>query len=252
MERIFLQHADHIISLTHRGVEVMQGWQHARLDIKKVSVIPCCVDTDLFDATRIDPVQKDKLAIELSIQAGDVILSYLGSIGTWYMLEEMLDFFCFFKKQFPLSRFLFITHDEHEHIINTALIKGLSKNDLILRGAARSEVPALLSLTSYSLFFIRPTYSKAASSPTKQGELMAMGMPVICNAGVGDTDIIVNKFHSGVLVEQFTDDDYERAIKAITSSVFNAGGIRAGALDYFALEKGVSKYQEIYKKLLSS
>jgi hypothetical protein len=50
-----------------------------------------------------------------------------------------------------------------------------------------------ISLFDTSIFFIRPTYSKKASSPTKQGEIMAMGIPLICNYGVGDTDEIVKK-----------------------------------------------------------
>lgn len=249
-ESLFLETADHIISLTQKGVQAMQQWPHAQLRTSRVTVIPCCADVDLFDEGNIDPVQRKIVAEGLGIQSGDVVLSYLGSIGTWYMLNEMLDFFVAFKKKIPHSRFLFITHDEHERIVQTALSKGLRKEDIVLQGAKRNEVPVLLSLSRYSIFFIRPTYSKSASSPTKQGELMAMGIPVICNAGVGDTDAIVQGAKAGVLVNDFTHDAYNAALDELLRTEFNPAQIRQKATAYFSLEKGVKAYLDVYQNLM--
>ncbi|MEI9956314.1 MAG: hypothetical protein WDM90_08440 [Ferruginibacter sp.] len=49
-------------------------------------------------------------------------------------------------------------------------------------------MPLLLSLSQFSVFFIKPCYSKQSSSPTKHGEIMAMGIPLITNSGVGDVE----------------------------------------------------------------
>lgn len=249
-EALFLEKADHIISLTQRGVKEMQKWEHAHLQKNRVTVIPCCADIDLFNAESIDPAQRKMFAEKLGIKQGDVVLTYLGSIGTWYMLDEMLDFFLVFKKKFLQSRFLFITHDEHERIVQMALSKGLAKDDILLQGAKRNEVPALASFGQYSIFFIRPTYSKSASSPTKQGELMAMGIPVICNAGVGDSDAIVQRANAGVLVEDFNPVAYHKALDELLSKKFNASQIRQDAIAYFSLDKGVKAYLDVYQKLL--
>lgn len=249
-EAIFLEKADHVISLTQRGVQEMQRWDHARLRSTRVTVIPCCADIDLFNTERIDEAQRKTFAQKLSINTGDVVLSYLGSIGTWYMLDEMLDFFVVFKRKFSQARFLFITHDEHERILRTALAKGLTSGDILLQGAKRSEVPVLLSLSQYSIFFIRPTYSKSASSPTKQGELMSMGIPVVCNAGVGDTDAIVQGAKAGVLVNAFTSAAYTAALNELLQTKFNPLQIRRDAVAYFSLEKGVNRYLDVYQKLL--
>jgi len=43
-------------------------------------------------------------------------------------------------------------------------------------------------LSNASLFFIKPVWSKKASSPTKLAELMGLGIPVFSNSGVGDVD----------------------------------------------------------------
>jgi hypothetical protein len=61
---------------------------------------------------------------------------------------------------------------------------GVPSANLGVMAATREDVPTAISLFDVSLFFIRPTYSKSASSPTKQGELMGMGKPIICNAGI--------------------------------------------------------------------
>lgn len=250
-ESAFIQQADHIVSLTHRGVLEMKKWQHVRVNPALITVVPCCVDMDLFNRESVDEKARQRLASELRIKEGDVILSYLGSIGTWYMLPEMLDFFVQFKNVFPGAKFLFITGDEHERIATTAAARGITADEIILKGASRKEVPVLLSFSKYSLFFIRPTYSKAASSPTKQGELMAMGIPVVCNTGVGDTDTIVEDFRSGILTKGFSTSDYRSVIERLMATSFSAEGIKKGAKDYFSLEKGIGLYKNVYQQLMA-
>ena len=64
-------------------------------------------------------------------------------------------------------------------------------------------MPYYISLSSASLFFIRPSFSKSASSPTKMGELLSMQVPVVTNAGVGDVDSIIDETKCGVIVSNF-------------------------------------------------
>ena len=249
-EKAFLEESDQVVCLTHKAYDEMQLWRSVNLDIKKVTVIPCCVDTAHFNQLVIDAGKKLQLRQELGIDEGDTIVTYLGSIGTWYMLDEMLDFFVAFRKKQPAAKFLFITQDEHERIRGTAAAKGIAAKEIIIRPGKRAEVPTLLSLSSFSLFFIRPSYSKMSSSPTKQGEIMAMGIPVICNAGIGDTDRIVEQYCSGSLVKAMNNTAYEEAIDQFLSADFDRSCIRDGALDFFSLEKGVAQYAAIYEKAL--
>lgn len=86
-----------------------------------------------------------------------------------------------------------------------------------------------------------------SSSPTKQGEIMAMGVPVVCNEGVGDTDEIINKYKSGVVVKNF---EYETAIKLMVQNNIDPLIIRKGAYEYFSLVNGVKKYATIYNSLI--
>lgn len=249
-EKAFLLEADHTVCLTHNGRSELKTWAYLQSFFPALTVIPCCTDSRLFDPASIREEDRERLRKESGIQPGETIISYLGSIGTWYMLEEMLDFFIIFLKAIPNSRLLFITYDEHEHIKNVASEKGIDSHSIIIRPAKRSEVPLVLSLCSYSLFFIRPTYSKISSSPTKQGEIMGMGIPVVCNAGIGDTDMIVNKYKSGVVVPNLNTSGYEEAVNALLQTRYDSEKIREGCKDFFSLEKGVEQYSSIYQSIL--
>jgi glycosyltransferase involved in cell wall biosynthesis len=217
----------------------------------KITVIPCCVDINHFDIKQINDTEKAKFREELKITINNEVLCYLGSLGTWYMLDEMLDFFKSYSSKSPQAKFFFITQDDHNLILTKAIERGIDANKLIFRKGQRHEIPTLLSLCNYSIFFINPTYSKKASSPTKQGELMAMGIPLICNAGVGDTDSIVDKYKSGVVCTHFTTDEYEHSIVKLLSIQFDTNQLRNGAIDYFSLDNGIKNYGLVYSKLLN-
>jgi len=244
----FLKKSAAIVSLTHAGKKEILNWEGLNISPEKITVIPCCVDTGLFTIANISLAQQNMAKQKLQIGENDFVLGYLGSIGTWYMLDEMMQFFAELKKQITNTKFVFITQDNAAGIIAKARQYQIDDNDLVITPAARDEVPLMISLFNYGLFFIKPSYSKAASSPTKQGEIMAMEVPVICNSGVGDSDHIIEKYHSGVVVKNF---DYAAAIQMISSSAanFDKKKIRAGAEEYFSLNNGVEQYARIYQTL---
>lgn len=243
-ETKLFNNADHVVSLTNKGKEIILSNNKWKIDENKISVIPCCVDLDLFDPKNINDVAKENLQRALNISQKNTVLGYVGSIGTWYMLEEMLDFF---KEQLQKNKqllFLFITQESCDYIYKKAKEKDIPKSSIRIASSAHNYVPLHVSLFDYSIFFIRPTYSKQASSPTKQGELMAMGVPIVCNSGVGDTDTIVHKHQSGIVLEELTKKEYDGI--NLEGFNFDAVTIRNGAKKVFSLEDGVNKYESIY------
>ena len=252
-EKNFLEKADHIISLTENGAHEIHSWKHIAGQPVPISVIPCCVDLDLFDPDKIGSSEVNRLKQKLDINSGPKVISYVGSIGTWYMLEEMLNFFKRWLVKNPQSVFLFVTKDDPEKIINASLKFGINKNLIRIHPAARTEMPLMIAASDFSVFFIKPVFSKKASSPTKQGEIMAMGKPVICNSGVGDTGFIVNKYQSGILIDQFSDRAYDHATaEASDLQKFDAMTIRRGAQEIYSLREGIKKYADVYLKLLNA
>lgn len=244
----FFKESDYSISLTFNGENEIKSWKTFNDNPPKIKIIPCCVDLELFDPSKITEQDKNELQKKLNIDPKHYILGYVGSIGTWYMLSEMLNYFKVLLSKKPDAKFLFVTGESPDLIIAKAKEKNIDPATLIVTSVLHHEVPLCISLFDKSIFFIRPTYSKKASSPTKQGEIMAMGIPLICNSGIGDTDLIVKKYNSGIVIDEFSDEAYTAA--QMNENNLNFIEIIHGAKAYFSLEEGVKSYRSVYQEIL--
>lgn len=242
--------SDGIVCLTHAAQKIIL----ADPTYKKgtpLKVIPCSADLELFNAAAINVADKKRLQSELKIADEDFIISYLGSIGGWYLTKEMMQFCKLVADKIPTAKFLFISPHLHEVIEAEAAKYGLAADKLIIKKGSRKEIPMLLSFSNYSLFFIKPCYSKLSSSPTKHGEIMAMGIPVITNSGVGDVKEIVEQYNGGFVVDDFTIVTFTTVIdQMLAGKSFDATEIRKGAVDVYSLENAVELYTKMYKEVL--
>jgi len=247
-EREFLNKSAAIVSLTHAGKNEILTWKGLNLPPEKITVIPCCVDTNVFNPANIAADGQLALKQKLGIADSDLVLGYLGSIGTWYLLDEMLQFFSELKKANKNARFLFVTQEDAASIYIKAKQYNIDKSDLIITAANRQEVPLMVALFNYGIFFIKPSYSKTASSPTKQGEIMAMGIPVVCNWGIGDSDRIIEKYQSGLVIKNM---EFNEAIQLILlpQDYLGKNSIRGGAISYFSLDNGIERYLKVYQDI---
>ena len=247
-----VENSDGIVCLTYAAEKIIRQWPAYKKHVP-LQVIPCSVDIELFNPDHIDESKKTKLKIELNIKKDDCIISYLGSTGTWYLMEEMMQFFKMISDQNPKAKFLFISSGSNQVIEKEAQRSGLNKDKIIIKGAPRNEVPVLLSLSSFSVFFIKPCYSKQSSSPTKHGEIMAMGLPVISNEGVGDVAGIIEKYQSGIVLKHLHQNEYGPALELISDhSNFDKTRIRKGAIEFYNLDSAVGKYKNIYDLILKN
>lgn len=249
-EKQFLEKADYIISLTGNAKTEMLSWKEISNQPLKIDVIPCCVDMNQFDATKISVTAIQNKKSELGLSGSAIVISYVGSIGTWYLCDEMLRFFSRLIKQIPAAKFLFITPEEKDFVLSRARAQNIPDESLIILKAARSEMPLLLKCCDASVFFIKPSFSKKASSPVKQGEIMSMGIPIICNSRIGDTDLIVKESNAGFILEELTDEAFDKVIAQLDKlRELNPNEIRNGAERFYSLEKGIDAYDSVYKKL---
>jgi glycosyltransferase involved in cell wall biosynthesis len=237
-EKQFFSESDGIVSLTHAGKKIILDWKLPHVTDDKIAVIPCCVDLKLFDPTQIQKDKQHELKINLKLE-NKFVVGYIGSIGTWYMLDEMLATFKEILTQNENAVFLFVTRENQETILNSAKKLNLNESNFRFSSCVHSEVPLYISLFDCSIFYIRPSFSKQASSPTKQGELMAMGIPIICNSGVGDTTEVIQKYHSGVI-------DLKENFMQEISVFFDREKTINGANNYFDLRKGIQEYEKKY------
>ncbi len=250
-EKELLQHANYTISLTENAKKEIHTWKEVPNNPIPIEVIPCCADLNHFSTKNIQNQKRRMFQQKLNLSDDDFVISYLGSVGTWYMLDEMLDFFVELKKEYINAKFLFISNEPKEFIDGNAITKNIDLNDIKIIQGKRQDVPTLISLCQLSIFFIKPLFSKKASSPTKQGELMAMGIPVIANTNVGDTDFIIEQSDSGILVKDFKKETYQNIIKDLNSYLKNIDKkqLSDSAHTYYSLEKGIQKYKAVYHQL---
>ena len=227
----FLIHSDQIVSLTHSGKKEMCNWLDLNDLAEKITVIPCCTDLDLFK-----PMDRD---------SDQFTIGYLGSLGTWYMLTEMLQVYKMILKQIPNAKFHFLTKDDPNLVYKEAQVLDLDCAKILVEESSRNEIPEKTKNWDFSIFFIKASYSKISSSPTKQGELMGLGIPIICNSGVGDVDQIVKKYNSGIVVNLEKDLDLEIKKHSLTDKF----SLHNNAHDVFSLKKGIELYNSIYFKL---
>jgi len=247
-EKEYFLESDYIISLTYNGKDEISSWPGFEHLKNKIQVIPCCADLEKFNPQKINLEKKNGFKIELDLNESDFVLGYVGSIGTWYMLDEMLEFFKVLLKSKPNAIFLFVSGENPKTILSKAVELGISEDRIRVKSVLHQDVATCISLFSASIFFIRPTFSKKASSPTKQGELMAMGVPVICNGGVGDTERVVREYHSGLVIEDFNDESYQMA--DLNFSDFDQEKTMNGAAEFYGLNEGVARYFNVYQKLI--
>jgi glycosyltransferase involved in cell wall biosynthesis len=153
--------------------------------------------------------------------------------------------------KYPEFVMLILTKDEKTIVMEEAMKAGIATDKIFVTYAPREQVPSYLAISDCSIFFIRPTFSKTASSPTKHAELMGMGVPVICN-DIGDTGHIIEATKTGINVKAFTDHDYDHAVNRLHDLLELPGEmIRNAAFEYFDLKKGTEKYAALYSKILN-
>ena len=247
-EKDFFLNADYIVSLTHAGKKEITSWRGFDKLESKIEVIPCCVDLEKFNPESVSDDQKEATRESFKFTSSDRILGYVGSIGTWYMLDEMLQFFKIYHSKFQTAKFLFISGENQIVIKERAKRFGIDESLIFVKSVLHSEVARHISIFNASVFFIIPTFSKTSSSPTKQGELMAMKIPIFCNDNVGDTGEVIRKYNAGKVVNieksNFNTGDLEM-------SDFDSEKAAFGAKEFYGLETGVSRYLKIYNYLIS-
>lgn len=244
-QRELVANADEIVTLSEAGRDAIPEMTGVT-PLGPVTVIPCCADFSHFRLP--DPAVRTARRAELGIAQDELLLIHLGSLGCNAMVEEMVDFLAVARAHRPGTKLLFVAPEPKEAILPLATRRGLSAA-VLHRSATRDEVPQWLAAADAGIFFVRPVPSKRGASPTKMGELLASGLPIFGNRGVGDVAAIVTATGAGVLVDGFAPASYERAMAELGTLEMEATTIRERARGQFDLGTGIERYDAIYRRL---
>jgi glycosyltransferase involved in cell wall biosynthesis len=237
-EKRFLLAADHVVSLTHAGVTEIQRFPYLRVRMPPISVISTCANLEHFKPSGEAPEE--------------LLLGYVGTVGTWYLFEEAVAVFSELIKMRPEARILIVNRNEHDFIRERLEVGGIPLNAVELRAVDYADMPRQMARMIASVFFIKPAYSKQASAPTKLGELLGCGVPCLSNAGVGDVADIIEGERVGVAIKSFDRVSLVTGLKALLLLAEDSSTRErcvAAAAKHFSLDEGVTRYRRIYESL---
>jgi glycosyltransferase involved in cell wall biosynthesis len=248
-ERSLLAEADGLVTLTDAIRPVLRALPGLadRSQLPPWEVIPCSVDLNHF---QFRPEGRRRIRAQLNIVDRPVLV-YAGSIGTWYLLDEMLECYAAARAVWP-ELFLLILSPSTETTQEALRRHSIDPGDAAIRWVRFDDMPDYLSAADAGMALIRACPSKRSSSPTKYAEYLACGLPLLINAGIGDTDSLVERHQAGVLLRAFTPEAYRQAAAALRKQVQRPRDeFRRIAETRFSLRDASEAYQRLYGSILA-
>jgi glycosyltransferase involved in cell wall biosynthesis len=246
VQRAALQRADGVVTLTEA---VRPHLSAAKAGPEMTFVIPCCADVEQISERASE--RADARA-ELGIGTRPAMV-YVGKFTGWYMEREMADFLSVARRSQPDLLFLIVTQADPGPMLRELDRNGIGAADYRILRAEPEEIGRYLAAADVGLSFIRPCFSKISSSPTKIGEYLAAGLPVVSTAGIGDVDALLRDNRVGALVEDLSISGYEVTLAALRE-LREDPALRERCTDVagrnLALrEVGIPRYDALYCRL---
>lgn len=242
-ERRFLLSADHVVSLTHSAVRELTRFEYLHRCMPPITVIPTCADL-----SRFKPMLHEN-------DSKSFVMGYVGTVGTWYLFNEVVSCFVQLLRMQPDARFLIVNRGEHDYIRNCLAAADVPAVSIEIISATHAEVPLHMARMDAGVFFIKPVFSKQASAPTKLAEFLGCGVPCLGNAGVGDMAEVLEGERVGVALTAFDYATLANGLQALLQLAADPNTrVRcvAAAQKHFSLDEGVRRYAAVYQQLGAS
>lgn len=248
IEKKLLINADEVISLTYAAKNEIEKKSYLP-NSKIVNVIPCCTDTEKYQF--ITNQKRRSAKQSLKINEDNYVVGYLGSMGVLYMIPELVKIFSIIKKLKPTAILLVISKSDPEIIYKEIDKNEIKKDEVIIRSVSFKEVPDYLSAFDVSISLKSMTYGNIGTSPVKLGECLCSGIPVISGDGVGDVTQITESLNAGYIIRGYSKNDFDEFYNNFEKlEQINRKELSEKATIFYSLSKGVSDYEDVYKKLI--
>ena len=235
LEAGFFRDAAAVVTLTDASEPIVRARVRDASSDVPVHVIPTAVDLDRFDlGPGSDPPH----------------LMYVGSVGTWYLLDEMVDLAARFLDREPGGRVTFLVNGDATEV-RAAATRRTVADRIHVRSTDHAGVAIELQTAAATMALIRPSPSKVASAPTKFAESLAAGAPVIVNAGVGDVSDVVHEEGVGVVFDPAAADPAGEALDRLFTLLRDPRHrerCRRVAERHYNLEHAADRYDRVYQE----
>jgi glycosyltransferase involved in cell wall biosynthesis len=226
-ERRFFTDADAIVTLTEASVPQVRRWAGTRP--VPIEVIPTCVDLNRFGERPPRPAGPHAV--------------WAGSVGTWYRFDLVA------RAATVLSLPLVVMTRQEE--LARRILDGYPAT---VSAIAPDEVPGHLFARDVGLCLVKSSFSKVASAPTRFGEYLAAGMPVLATRGVGDMEQVIAERGVGVVLEGEDERAMVRAahqLRELMADDALSSRCRRTARELYDVDAGAARYGELYRRLTS-
>ena len=245
IQKAAIRRADAVVMLTERVRRELFGTDPP----ERTQVIPCCADV-----TRLTAGAEDEARIREELSLGDrPLMTYVGKLSGRYMTREMVQFFAVARRLRPALVFVVLTQESPDILLAELARAGIPSDDYRVTYAEPHNIGSYLSAASFALYFYRPTFSEIAASPTKVGEYLGAGLPIVSGPDVGDTDALLLENDVGVVVDDFSPREYEavaRQVLELASDPACRQRCMTVARENLSLEQvGWPRYDQVYRRV---
>ncbi len=228
LENVSAQESTAVTTLTAAVVPILEQ-RHKRIPTIR-EVIPTCVQTLKFLPS---PMPQTQLTCLLS-----------GSFNNYYDIGRTKQILDEIRKTVDL-RVIWASAGESP-------MAALGVGEDLIVSANYSQMPKLVSDVHFGIAICKNENldSLAAALPTKIGEFLASGRPVIVSNGIGDLDQMLESTKTGIVIgyNQSLNTIAEQVI-SLVNDVDTPERCRALALQHFDMEKSVNRYVSIYDRM---
>jgi len=185
--------ADRILCISRAMRDVLRA-RHG--GIPPAYIVPCLVEVHKFSPA-FETRESRRAEFGLSDR---LVLCYTGSLFRWQCVEETLRLIIKLRRIDTRYFALFITPGDLSPYARLLQQIGRQEDDFRILSLSSDRVPAVLCMADAGLLLRAESPTNRVCSPTKLGEYLAAGAPVVTTEYAGDAPSIVRETHTGAVL----------------------------------------------------
>lgn len=233
--------ADYILTLTYKSIKYIN--KEYNISKKKISYVACFTDTKKFSFNKNNTNK-------------ELIFGYVGNVKLSYNFKKVLSFLEIFNTINKNWKLYFVNNHLSEKEKENIFSRFKIKNKIFFFKSDFENMNKIYQKFDVGIYFLNKDFSKIASCPTKLGEMLSCGIPIITNSGIGDIEMYLkNEKKCGFIVDGMK----KSKLKVINSNLKNKKKIlklkmnaKCIAHKFFEKNKNFLVYKKIYKDLIDS
>ncbi len=193
-EENVLEQADEVVMVSERMHTYLEN--KLQRSIPNAHIIPCAVESQHQPESTARQTLRERLHL-----ADRFVFCYAGSAVSYQMPEQMCRLFESIRQAMPEAFFLILS--QQGEVFRTYLEKlQVPAEDWLVTGVPHEKVFETLALGDVGLLLREDSLLNRVASPTKFGEYLLCGLPVILTPAAGDYPVSVQQYDLGFVIDE--------------------------------------------------